>query len=179
MSEKLNYKQRLHTIKAFVFDIDGVLTDGGVLTFPGGVLHRTMFTKDGFALQYALKKGFYIGIISGGRDVSVADRLRGLGITDIYLASRNKLDDLEDFVFKYNLDYSEVLYMGDDIPDYFVMKKCGVATCPNDACSEIREISDYVSHFNGGKGCVRDIIEQTLKVQQKWFHGELDTPQSI
>lgn len=173
-----NYKEKLNHISAFVFDVDGVLTDGSVVLFEKNLV-RIMNTKDGFALQFAIKKGYPIGIITGGKDLSVATRLKNLGITDIYLNSTHKWEDFEDFIFKYNLKLHEVLYMGDDLPDYQIMKEVGVAACPADACSEIKSISDYLSPFPGGKGCVRDVIEQTLKVRKDWDFLEEELPPSV
>ncbi|MCB9202507.1 MAG: HAD hydrolase family protein [Flavobacteriales bacterium] len=167
----INYKEKLNNIKAFIFDVDGVLTDGKIL-LKDGTMSRSMNTKDGFAMQFAVKKGFPICIITGGKDDSVAERFKGLQITDIYLNSHNKIEDYEDFKYKYGFKDEELLYMGDDIPDYEVMTICGVSACPHDACQEIKSITDYVSPFKGGEGCVRDVIEQTLKVQSRWFNIE-------
>ena len=155
-------------MKAFAFDVDGVLSSPEVYLHPTGELMRSMNTKDGYALQYAVKRGYPIGIITGGNTVSVAERFKGLGITDIYLASSYKMDDFKDFLFKYDLKAEEVLYMGDDVPDIPVMKASGLPTCPKDAVPEVLNISLYVSQKKGGKGCVRDVIEQVLKVQDKW-----------
>jgi len=174
----MNYKEKLNHIKAFIFDVDGVLTDGKIL-LKDGTMSRSMNTKDGFAMQFAVKNGYQIAIITGGKDSSVAERFKGLNITDIYLNSHNKIEDYDDFKHKYGLNDSEILYMGDDIPDFEVMTKVGVSACPLDSCSEIKSISQYVSPLKGGDGCVRDVIEQTLKVQGKWFSLESLVPQSI
>lgn len=174
----MNYKEKLNFIKAFVFDVDGVLTDGKIL-LKDGTMSRSMNTKDGFAMQFAVKQGFPICIITGGRDESVAERFKGLNITDIYLNSHNKIEDYEDFKCKYQFNDEDILYVGDDIPDYEVMTKVGVAACPFDACPEIKSIATYVSPIKGGNGCVRDVIEQTLKVQEKWFKISENLPQSI
>lgn len=173
IKHKMNYKIKLTYIKAFIFDVDGVLTDGK-LCFKNGATSRSMNTKDGFALQFAIQKGFLIGVITGGKDISIIERFKELSINDIYLNSHNKIQDYKHFLTKYNfLREEEILYMGDDLPDYEVMTRVGVASCPLDSCQEIRFISDYVSHFKGGEGCVRDVIEQTLKVQLKWFNSDL------
>ncbi|MDO5655456.1 MAG: HAD-IIIA family hydrolase [Flavobacteriaceae bacterium] len=164
----MNYKSKLNEIKAIVFDVDGVLTDGSVLILPDGNMSRSMNTRDGYAMQLAVKMNYPVGIITGGRDMGVVSRLNNLGITDIYTGSHNKIEDFKDFLFKYHLQASEVLYMGDDIPDLEVMKMCGLPCCPKDAAPEIRKISLYISQIQGGKGCVRDIIEQLLKVQGNW-----------
>jgi len=164
----ISYKQKLPKITTFIFDVDGVLTDGKVILMPTGEMVRTMHTKDGYAMQLAVKKGFRIAVITGGRDKMVEERLKYLGVTDIYSNIRDKFDRYEELLFGYNLSPEEILYMGDDIPDMDVMKAVGLACCPNDAAPEIREICDYISLKNGGEGCVRDIIEQTLKSQGKW-----------
>ncbi len=163
-----NFKERLKDIKAFVFDVDGVFSQDMVL-HTDGELTRHMNVKDGFAVKTAADKGFVIGIISGGTSESVRKRFQGLGVTDIYLGSHNKLDDYEDFYMKYDLKPEQILYMGDDIPDYEVMKLSGLATCPADAVEEIQGIAHYISDKNGGSGCVRDVIEQVLRAQKMWF----------
>jgi len=163
-----NYKEIMPEISTFIFDVDGVLTDGTVTVFPNGELIRTMNIKDGYALKVAVDMGFRVCIISGGTNPAVKSRLQGLGITDIFLGAHNKIEQFNEYTERYEIDPGEVLYMGDDIPDLPVMKLCGLATCPKDAVQEIRNISSYVSQKNGGKGCVRDVIEQVLKVQDKW-----------
>ena len=167
-----NFKEVLQKVKAFAFDVDGVLSSPEVYLHPTGELMRSMNTKDGYALQYAVKRGYPIAIITGGNTESVALRFRGLGITDIYLASSHKTDDFNDFLFKYNLTSEEVLYMGDDLPDYEVMKKVGVPCCPADAVEEIKLVSHYISPFGGGMGCVRDVIEQVLRLHGRWMDGQ-------
>lgn len=164
----MNYKSKLNEIKAIALDVDGVLTDGSLILLPDGSMTRTMNTRDGYALQLAVKKSIPIAVITGGRDQMIKSRMRYLGITDVYLGSHNKLEDFQDFLDKYQLQADEVAYMGDDIPDLEVMKLVGLACCPKDAAPEIQEISLYISQKEGGKGCVRDIIEQLLKVQGKW-----------
>jgi 3-deoxy-D-manno-octulosonate 8-phosphate phosphatase (KDO 8-P phosphatase) len=167
-----NFKEGLRTVKAFVFDVDGVLSSPQVWLHPSGDLMRTMNTKDGYALQYAVKRGYPIGIITGGNTESVALRFRGLGITDIYLGSSYKLDDFEDFLFKYDLKPEDILYMGDDLPDYEVMTKVGIPCCPSDAVEEIKSVAHYISPLAGGKGCARDVIEQVLRLHGRWMDGE-------
>lgn len=164
-----NFKTLLPKIKAFIFDVDGVLTDGSVTLMPDGDQVRVMNIKDGYALQLAVKKGFKIAVITGGRSEMVRKRLNGLGITDVYLGSSEKIETYNEFIATYNIKPSEILYMGDDIPDYEVMKRVGLPTCPQDSAPEIKNISLYVSDKCGGKGAVRDVIEQVLKVQGKWF----------
>lgn len=165
----MNVKEKFKLVKAFAFDVDGVFADENVLLNPDGQLLRSVSIKDGFALQYAVKQGYPVAIITGGTTESVRMRFRALGVTDIYLASTDKKDDFEDFIAKYDLKPEHVLYMGDDIPDYQVMQYVGVPTCPANAAQEIKNLAIYISDKDGGKGCVRDILEQVLKVQQKWM----------
>ena len=162
-----NFKETLHPIRCFVFDVDGVLTDNRVVVMPNE-LHRIMNIRDGFALKEAVDTGYHVIIISGGKSESVRTRLANLGIKDIYLGVKDKTVQLDEVKKMYGLKTDENLYMGDDIPDYYVMQQVGVPTCPNDAVHEIRELCTYVSPFNGGEGCVRDVIEQTLKLHGKW-----------
>ncbi len=169
---KANFKEDLKKVRAFAFDVDGVLSDPKVYLSADGELMRTMNTKDGYALQYASKRGYPIAIITGGRTESVGLRFSNLGIRDIYLGASDKIEDFNNFRKKYGLAADEVLFMGDDLPDYNVMKACGVPTCPADAVEEIKSVSVYISHLKGGEGCVRDIIEQVLRLHGKWMDGE-------
>lgn len=164
-----NFKENLLKVRAFIFDIDGVLSlqTIGLNTF--GVPNRTVNLRDGYAIQYAVKKGYPVGIISGSSSKEYQRRLRLLGVKDIYLNSRSKLDHFNSFLKKHKLDKSEVLFMGDDIPDYQVMKEAGVPVCPSDADSEIRQVAVYISDKKGGEGCVRDVIEQVLRLNNKWM----------
>ena len=168
-----SYKEFLSDITTFIFDVDGVLTDGLVTVTSKGELLRSMHIKDGYALKTAVDAGFNVCIISGGSNEGVRQRLRGLGITDIYLGAHHKEDQFDEYVDIYSIKNKNILYMGDDIPDFPVMKKVGLPCCPKDAAPEIQAISLYISHKNGGKGCVRDVIEQVLKVQGKW-NGQFD-----
>ena len=165
----MNYKAKLHKIKAFVFDFDGVMTDGSVWTYGDRETVRAGNIKDGFALQYASKKGYIVAVISGATSLSITNRMEALGATDIYTGCANKMDTYREFLKKHKLTEDEVLYMGDDIPDYEVMQHVGVSTCPADAAIEIKQTADYISIFDGGKGCVRDVIEQTLRLHGTWF----------
>lgn len=167
-----NFKEDLVKIKAFVFDIDGVLSLQTINLNSFGVPTRTVNLRDGYALQLAVKKGYHLGVISGSSSKEYLRRLKLLGIKDIYLNSRSKLDHFNDFLKKHNLNASDVLFMGDDIPDLKVMKEAGVAVCPSDADSEIKYISAYVSDKKGGEGCVRDIIEQVLRLHDKWMDSD-------
>lgn len=168
-----NYKEYLQHITTFVFDVDGVLTDGTITVTTEGEMLRTMNIKDGYALKTAIDKGYHICIISGGSNEGVRSRLSGLGIKDIHLGTHNKTIALSDFLSTNDLLAENTLYMGDDLPDYHVMQEIGLPCCPQDAVPEIKNISKYVSHKKGGKGCVRDIIEQVLKVQGKWLDDNI------
>jgi len=167
--ENKNYKELLKEITTFILDVDGVLTNGKILVTSKGKMLREMNTKDGFIIKYALDKGFKIFIISGGTNKGVKERLKDLGIEEIFLGEHTKKDTYDKLIKKYNLKKNEIVYMGDDIPDIPVMKKIGVPCCPNDAIPDVKQISIYISKKNGGQGCVRDIIEQTLRVQNKWI----------
>lgn len=165
-------KSDFKKIKAFAFDVDGVFTDGMVLLMPGEGFVRSVNIKDGYAVQHAVKMGYPIAIISGGKSEEVVKRFKNLGVTDIYMGSSYKWDPYEDFRMKYGLEHEEILFMGDDMPDYEIMQHVGMPTAPKDACHEIKEVAKYISDKGGGKGCVRDIIEQVLRVQDKWNGDE-------
>lgn len=163
-----NYKTLLNQITTFAFDVDGVLTNGSLQVSTSGELIRTMNVKDGFVVKEALKAGYEVVVISGGTNEMVRKRLRDLGLTNIHLGIADKVECLEEFLEVYDIKPEHVAYMGDDIPDIYPMKMVGLATCPQDAVSEVKAIADYVSHKKGGEGCVRDLIEQVLKTQGKW-----------
>ena len=164
-----NFKLMLDKIKGFVFDVDGVFTDGQVYLFAGNKFVRSVNIKDGFAVQHAIKMGFPVAIITGGNSKEVRKRFEYLGVKDIYMHSASKLKDYEDFRKKYNFGHESILFMGDDLPDYEIMMHAGLATCPSDAAHEIQEISKYISDKKGGEGCVRDVIEQVLRIHDKWL----------
>ncbi|GAB7256651.1 HAD family hydrolase [uncultured Polaribacter sp.] len=165
---ELSYKQLLPQINTFIFDVDGVLTNGMLTIMPDGELVRHMNVKDGYAMKNALNKGFRVCIISGGTNEGVRKRLAALGIEDIYLGAHNKIEQYKELVKKYDLKAENVLYMGDDVPDLPVMELVGMPACPNDAVQEIQQVAKYISYKKGGEGCVRDVIEQVLRVQNKW-----------
>ena len=167
-----NYKELLKNITTFIFDYDGVLTEGIVMLTEAGEPLRSANVRDGYALQLAVKKGYRIAVISGGKSPSMMHRLTSLGIKDVFLGVEHKIGVFEKYLEDNNLTADEVVYMGDDIPDFQVMKQAAVPACPADAAEEIRAISKYISHYNGGKGCVRDIIEQVLKLQNKWMNDD-------
>ncbi|GGG43498.1 3-deoxy-D-manno-octulosonate 8-phosphate phosphatase [Croceivirga lutea] len=165
---KKNYKEYLKDITTFVFDVDGVFTDGSVLITETGELLRKMSVKDGYALKTAIQKGYNVCIITGGTNEGVKTRLKGLGVTDIYMGAHHKQDQLDEYLDIYDINPENVVYMGDDMPDIPPMKMVKLATCPQNAIPEVKVICDYVSHKNGGDGCVRDIIEQVMKVRGDW-----------
>ena len=168
----MNYKEIFKNITTVVLDVDGVLTNGDIILMPGMRPVRKMNAKDGYAMQLAVRNGIRMAIITGGRSPEVKERLQGLGITDIYLGASSKMESYEDLKMCYDLKDDEILYMGDDLPDYDIMKLVALAAAPQDAAPEIKAVADYVSPINGGKGCVRDVLEQLLKIQGKWARSE-------
>jgi len=168
-----SYKEIMPQITTFIFDVDGVLTNGIVHITASGEMLRNMNIKDGYALKTAVTSGYNVCVISGGTNEGVRKRLQGLGIKDIYLGSHYKTTQLQAYLKNNNIDIANVLYMGDDIPDYPVMKLVGLPCCPKDAAPEIQKIATYISQKKGGEGCVRDVIEQVLRVQEKW-NGKFD-----
>lgn len=165
-----NFKEDISRIKAFVFDIDGVLSSQTVTLSAEGEPIRTANLRDGFALQLAVKMGYKIAIISGAHNEHLRVRFEGLGITDIYLGASEKTAAYTDFITRNHLTNDVVLYMGDDIPDVPVMQLAGTPTCPADAAVEVKNIAKYVSLYKGGEGCARDVIEQVLKAQNNWLN---------
>lgn len=170
-----NFKEGLTKVKAFIFDIDGVLSLQTINLNSFGVPNRTVNLRDGYALQLAVKKGYHVGIISGSNSKEYLKRLRLLGVKDIYLNSKSKIDHYNAFKKKYNLSDPEILFMGDDIPDFVVMKHAGMPVCPSDADSEIKQIAHYISDKKGGEGCVRDVIEQVLRLHDNWMDTDAFT----
>lgn len=164
----MNILSRLQLIKTFIFDLDGVLTDGSLIVDADGNWLRRMNIRDGYALQLAIKAGYNVVIISGSESVPVAERLNKLGITEVFMKVIDKEKFLKEYLLKNNYKIPEVLYMGDDIPDYSFMQIAGFACCPADAAFEIKKISSYISPLSGGKGCVRDVIEKVLKLNNHW-----------
>lgn len=164
----MSYKSKLKDIKAFVFDVDGVFTDGSVYLMPDNSMCRVMNVLDGYAVVKAIKKGYKICVITGGDDPSVRNRINYLGINDYYAKILDKFEKYEEFRQKYGLQNSEILTMGDDLPDIKILRPAAIATCPINAVPEIKEISDYISNIPGGQGAVRDVIEQVMKVQGTW-----------
>ncbi|RYE56019.1 MAG: HAD-IIIA family hydrolase [Sphingobacteriales bacterium] len=161
--------ESLKNITTFIFDVDGVLTDGTVIASESGDLLRRFNIKDGYALQLALKKGYNICIISGSGGPATTKRFENLGLPDVFLKVGDKMPVFKNYLEEKNIAPSQVLYMGDDMPDYEVMKVVGIATCPTDAVDEIKQIVHYISPRKGGDAAVRDVIEKVLKVQHNWF----------
>ncbi|MCD6200808.1 MAG: HAD-IIIA family hydrolase [Bacteroidales bacterium] len=167
-----NFKEELRKVKAFAFDVDGVLSRTVMPLHPSGEPMRTVNIKDGYALQLASKKEYPVGIITGGSTPAVRQRFENLGVKDIYMGSSRKKKDFQKFLDKYGLDPGNVLYMGDDLPDYEIMQMVGFPTAPADAVAEIKQAARYISWLNGGEGCVRDVIEQVLRLHNKWMDGD-------
>ena len=165
-------QEKLKQIRALLFDIDGVLTDGSVTLMPDGTQIRNLHIKDCYALQLAVKKGFQVMIISGGKSEMMRERLASFGIEHMYMSVSRKIERYEDLLIECDLQESECLYMGDDIPDYEVMQRCGFAACPADAAQDIRAIAHYVSTAVGGKGAVREVLEHVLRAQDKWMDAD-------
>ena len=168
----MNLLERFASITTFIFDMDGVLTDGTIWVFQGNDFIRRMNIKDGYALQLAIKKGYRIAVITGSHSLPVQERLSALGITAVFQRVQHKKEELNAYIVQNKLNKDEVLYMGDDIPDYEAMQTAGVACCPADAVTEIKTIAHYISPRSGGQGCVRDVIEKVLKIRGHW---EMDT----
>jgi len=167
------FKERLKNIKALIFDVDGVLSMDISPLDENGDPVRTANIKDGFAIRYAMQNGFQVAIITGANTQSVKLRYKKLGVEHIYLNSFNKTESLDDFLSKTGITKAEILYMGDDLVDYSIMQEVGIPTCPLDAVPEIKAISQYISDKKGGEGCVRDVIEQVMRSQEKWFGQEI------
>ncbi|NQX39852.1 3-deoxy-D-manno-octulosonate 8-phosphate phosphatase (KDO 8-P phosphatase) [Pedobacter steynii] len=163
------FLQKLKEITTFIFDVDGVLTNGDILASDSGEFLRTFNIKDGYALQLAVKRGFHVCIISGGKGQAMQKRFEGLGIKAVFLGVSDKVQVFHQYLEKIQTGATQVLYMGDDIPDLKVMKLVGLPTCPADAVPEIKAISQYISPYTGGKTAVRDVIEKVLRVQEQWF----------
>jgi len=172
----MNVLEYFQDITTFVFDVDGVMTDGSVLLLENGLQARRMNVKDGLALQMAVKNNYKVIILSGGASEPVIKRLQYLGLDEIHLGLKDKLKFLELYIEENQLSWHEVLYMGDDLPDIAVLEKVGLPCCPADAAIEVKKISKYISAINGGNGCVRDVIEKVLKLNDHWkYHTEISS----
>jgi 3-deoxy-D-manno-octulosonate 8-phosphate phosphatase (KDO 8-P phosphatase) len=168
----MNVLEKFKDITTFIFDVDGVLTNNTLHITESGELLRTMNARDGFAMQMAIESDYNIAIITGGKSQGVISRLNGLGVTDIYKGVRDKVEAFEDYINTHHIDPNHILYMGDDLPDYDVMRRVALPTCPADAAHEIVRIAQYVSPFKGGEGAVRDVIEKVLRLHNKWISVE-------
>lgn len=163
-----NFKEDIASVEAIVLDVDGVMTDGGIIPTPDGDFIRRYNAKDGYAIASAIREGLKVCIISGGRGRMLENRLQMLGVTRYYLNCMDKVTAIREFAADYNLDLESVIYMGDDIPDLECMRLVGVPVCPADAAMEVVEASRYISEYNGGHGAVRDIIEQVMRAKGVW-----------
>ena len=164
-----NFKEDIARIRAFVFDVDGVMTDGGITVTPEGEFLRTFYAKDGYALSLALKKGYRIAIITGGRGKALQVRFDMIGIEHVYTNCHHKLKALHELRDIWSMEPDEIMYMGDDVPDLEPMTHVGMPVCPADAAMEVIGIPRYVSQFNGGAGCVRDVVEQVMRARGDWY----------
>lgn len=164
----MNHLEPFQQIDTFIFDVDGVLTNNEVLVLEDGKLLRKMNIRDGFALKRAVQEGYRVCVMTGGKSEGVRERLRNLGVTDIYMGLQDKVEAYNEYIDLYDIDEERVLYMGDDLPDYQVMRRVGFPTCPANAVPEVMEIAKYISPHPGGQGCARDVIEKVLRLHRKW-----------
>lgn len=164
----MNILKSFQSISCFVFDMDGVLTDGSLLVLPDGLMARRMNIKDGYALQLAVKKGYHVLVISGGNSPEVKDRLLKLGVTNVWMQVSDKASVLKKWVAENNISKSELLYMGDDVPDLEVMRLAGLQSCPADAAIDVKNAVDFISICKGGEGCAREVIEKVMKLRGDW-----------
>lgn len=169
----MNYLEKFRDITCFVFDIDGVLTDGSTLLLENGRQLRSIHAKDIFALQWALQKGYKVMLVNDSESDGLRAHLQGLGINDLYLGVKDKTAAFEQYARLYNIDPGQVLFMGDDLPDYQLCRYVHISSCPADAAHEIQELVQYVSVFRGGQGCVRDVIEKVMRLDDKWLPDPL------
>ena len=169
MEKNTNYKTRLKSITTFVLDVDGVLTNGKLILEGSGEITRTISTRDGYIIRQAIKKGYNVSIITLGSSKMLEKMMNYLGVSDIFSSVENKLETLNSYCSTKNISLENILYMGDDMADIDCIKSVSIGTCPKDAVKEIREVADYISHVNGGDGCVRDVMEQVLKINNDWF----------
>jgi 3-deoxy-D-manno-octulosonate 8-phosphate phosphatase (KDO 8-P phosphatase) len=164
----MNLLQSFKPITTFIFDLDGVLTDGNILVFENGEQVRRMSVKDGYAVRLAVKKNYRVAVFSGANGLGAKNRLLKLGVPDVFLEVSDKKKQIEEYLELHHLQWDEVLYMGDDIPDYAVLKMAGLPCAPSDAVPEVLQAAKYISTFPGGMGCVRDVIEKVLRLHNNW-----------
>lgn len=174
----MSFISRLPRITTIILDLDGVLTDGTVYISESGEQLRRMNIKDGYAIQLAIRKGYTISVISGGKSETVIKRLNGLGIQDVFLGISDKRTTLDQFLASKNKSYDEVMYIGDDVPDLNVMELVSIAACPLDAVDQIKAISHYISQYKGGEGCVRELIEKVMRAREDWNNEFSETVRS-
>ena len=175
-----NFKERLAEVEAFVFDVDGVMTDGSIMPLPDGDFLRRYNAKDGYALSYAIKHGYKVCVISGGFGSLLASRMQRLGVKHLYTNCMDKIKAIREFAESEGVNLDNVIYVGDDIPDLECMREVGMPVCPADSAAEVIECSRYVSEFEGGRGAVRDIVEQVLRARGDWAKSsEGVTPSSL
>ena len=175
-----NFKEDIARVEAMIFDVDGVMTDGRIIPTAEGDFIRCYNCKDGYALAYAIRHGYRVCVITGGYGKILERRLRMLGMQDFYIDCMDKITTLREYMKKYNLNHENVLYMGDDIPDLECMREVGMPVCPADSAPEVIECSRYISEFEGGRGAVRDIVEQVLRARGDWAKSsEGVTPSSL
>ena len=164
-----NFKEDIARVRVIVLDVDGVMTDGGIIVTPEGEFIRKFHAKDGYALSYAMKRGYHVAIITGGRGRSLTVRFEMLGVEHVYTNCFHKIDALHELMQKLDVQAEEILYMGDYIPDIEPMLHVGMPVCPADAATEVVEVSRYVSQFKGGEWCVRDVVEQVMRARGDWY----------
>ncbi len=168
----MNIKEIFKNIRTFIFDFDGVIADGSVLLTADGEYLRKIDSKDSYAIQHAVRSGYRVAIITGGSSTFIKSSMESLGVKHVFLKSSDKLEVYENFLLMENISPNEVLYMGDDLPDYPVLMSVAAKTCPHDAVHEVREICNYVANAIGGKGAVREVIEQVMRTQDKWINDK-------
>ena len=168
----MNYKTKLSKIKLFAFDYDGVFTNGTVYLMPDGSMARTASARDGFAVQWAVKQGLQLAVISGGKEEPVRWRMEGLGVKEVHLGAADKLEAVTELAQRLDIGLDEVAYMGDDMPDIKALQAVGLSCCPHDAVPEVREVVDWVLPEGGGQGCVRNLIEQAMKLRGLWSNDD-------
>ncbi len=166
---KNNYKEFLKDITTFMLDVDGVMTNGKIIYTHDGKIDRQFQAKDGYAIKHAISKGYNFVIISGGTQDNIKKRLKSLGVEDVFISAFDKLKIFNDYITKKNISPDNILYMGDDNPDIEVLKVVKISTCPADASIDVKEVCDYISDKKGGEGCVRDVIEQVMRANNKWI----------
>ena len=166
---KNNYKKYLKDITTFILDVDGVMTNGKIIYTHDGKIDRQFQAKDGYAIKHAISKGYNFVIISGGTQDNIRKRLNSLGVEDVFISAFDKIKIFNDYITKKNISPDNILYMGDDNPDIKPLKVVGISSCPKDASVDVKSICDYVSHKKGGYGCVRDVIEQVMRIHGKWI----------